>query len=117
MESQTFNDGLCGIYAVTNVAPPGKKPTEKLELKGKLRYAERTVGMNRFTQFMQNSVEISRVIRVPKKIEVSTQDVAIPDCGQPSRQFRVVQVQYPQGVTPGCMDISLARIEEIYAMV
>ena len=66
---------------------------------------------------MQNSVEISRVIRVPKKIEVSTQDVAVPDCGQPSRQFRVVQVQYPQGVTPGCMDISLARIEEIYAMV
>lgn len=117
MESQAFNDGLCGIYVVTDVAPPGKKPVEKLELKGKLRYAERTVGMNRFTQFLQNNVEVSMVIRVPRKIEVSTQDVAIPDYRYPGRQFRVAQVQYPQDVTPKCMDISLARIEEVYAVV
>lgn len=117
MESQTFNDGLCGIYVVTDAAPPGKKPVEKLELKGKLRYAERTVGMNRFTQFLQNDVEVSMVIRVPRKIEISTQDVAVPDCRYPHRQFRVVQVQYPQDVTPGCMDLSLSRIEEVYAVV
>lgn len=117
MESQTFNDGLCGIYKTSDVSAPGEKPVERLELKGNLRYAERTVGMNRFTQFLQNDVEISTVIRVPRKIEVSTQDVVIPDYKYPDRQFKVVQVQYPPDVTPRCMDLSLERIEKNYAVV
>ena len=114
MESQTFNDGLCGFYSVTDVSKPGSMPVEKLELKGRLRYAERMVGMNRFTQFLQNDVEIALMIRVPRKIEVSTQDYAIPNDGH---QYKVVQVQYPPDITPKCMDISLSRIEEAYEVV
>lgn len=110
--SQAFNDGLCSVYEVTNIAKPGAKPQEGLELRGKLRYAERTVGMNRYTNFLQNDVEVARVLRMPRKFGVSTQDVAIPNDGH---QYRVVQVQYPQDVYPKCMDLSLERIEQKYA--
>ncbi len=111
-EVQTFGDGLCTVYEIKNTASTGKMPVEALCKKGRLRYAERTVGMSRFTSFLQNDVEVSLVLRMPRQTWVSTQDVVIPTDGKP---YRVVQVQYPQNVTPRCMDLTLERIEQAYA--
>jgi len=38
---------------------------------------------------------------------VSTQDVAIPNDG---RQYRIVQVQYPEDVQPPVMDLTLEEV-------
>ena len=109
-DSQAFNDGIVDIFEVTNGAEPGQIPVEVLQPKGKLRFRERTVGIKRFTAFGQMDVDISRMIRTPKKHDVSTQDVAVIN----NVQYKIRQVQYPER-SPRCMDISLERIEVEYA--
>lgn len=108
---QAFSDGVCAVYGEENVARPGGMPAMEPVLKGKLCYEERTVGMARYAQYLQQDVEISRILRVPRKIEVSTQDVVVPTDG---KKYRVKQVQYPREAVPPCMDLSLERIDNDY---
>lgn len=106
---QTFLDGTCAIYQVKNSAPRAAKPVPQLIQKPKhplLRYARRTVGISRFWNAHQQNVSIDRLIRTPRHEDVSTQDVAILENGM---QYDIVQVQYPEDVTPPCMDLSLQR--------
>lgn len=112
LKTQTFNDGTADIYKVENVAAPGNKPKEGLLLKVRnLRYKERTVGMGRFWTAMQNQTKINRLLRMPKLDSVSTLDVAIPTDG---KQYRIIQIQYPEDVFPPVMDLSLERIDAGY---
>jgi hypothetical protein len=110
--TQTFNDGIVNIYSVGNIANDGNMPKEGLTLKvGLLRYEERTVGMSRFWTAMQAQAQIDQVLRVPLTRSVSTQDVAIPNDGE---QYEIKQIQYPKGVEPPSMDLSLERAEADY---
>ena len=112
--TQTYNDGVAVIYDVGKVAAPGNMPKEGLTFKvGPLGYDERTVGMSRFWAASQASVKISRLIRLPRLKSVSTQDILILDDGQ---QYGIKQLQYPDGVTPDSMDLSLERLEVAYAV-
>ncbi|MDL2324060.1 hypothetical protein LJC61_02760 [Ruminococcaceae bacterium OttesenSCG-928-A16] len=111
MESQMFNDGVVKIYTVENIAPNGAKPDNRLVFAGQLRYAERVVGLNRFTQYMANDVEVSYLLRCLQIRSVSTQNIAVPNDGE---QYRIVQIQYPKEVTPPCMDLTLQRLETVY---
>ena len=104
-KTQTFNDGLCSIYAVGNIAQPGEKPEDGLTLKaGPLRYEERTVGMSRFWAAKQAEAQIDLLLRMPRIDAVSTHDVAIPKDGG---QYDIVHIQCPPDVEPPCMDLSL----------
>jgi hypothetical protein len=109
--TQTYKDGLVAIYKVTNGAENGNMPKEVIELKEKLRYDELKVGLNRYWTAKQAQVNIDRLIRVPRRENVSTQDIAIPNDG---KQYVIKQIQYSPEVMPPSMDLSLQRLENDY---
>ena len=112
-QTQSFNDGVAGIYKVGDIALPGDMPKEGLILQQTLRYKERTVGLNRFYAALQNSIKVDLVIRCQQIRSVSTQDVAILQNGQ---QYEIKQIQYPEDVDPHVMDLSLEKVGEAYGI-
>lgn len=105
--SQTFNDGIVGIYSVKDQALPGRKPQPIFTVKASLRYAEQRLGINRAYLARQNQVEVERVIRIPHTDNVSPQDVAITEDG---KQYRIDLVQRADGVYPPSDDLTLTKI-------
>ncbi len=111
-DTQTYNSGALSVYRVENAAEGGKMPKDKLTVKlPLLRYEERTVGMARYWAGMQNTAQITRMLRVPKHTGVSPQDVVITDDG---KQYKIEQIQYIEDVTPKSMDLSLERVTKNY---
>ena len=111
-KTQTFNDGVANIYSVENIASPGGMPKEALTIKAEnIRYKERTVGMSRFWTAKQTNAKISRLLRMLRLSSVSSHDVVIPICG---KQYKILQVQYPEDVYPPVMDLSLERLDASY---
>lgn len=114
-ERQKYNDGVVSIYSVGNIAEPGNMPKEGLVPKVvSLRYAKRTVGMGRYWAALQAHAKVDMILRVPQLKNVSTQDIAMPIDGH---QYKIVQVQYPEDVTPPVMDLSLERLVQEYDIV
>ena len=111
---QSFNDGVVKVYGITNTAADGNMPTEGITLKQTLRYHERTVGLTRYFAALQANIKVQYVLRCPRLRDVSAQDVAIPNDG---RQYRIVQVQYPENVDPPVMDLTLEEVVTEYAIV
>ena len=107
---QVFCDGVLSINGITRHDDGSETLTVKHPL---LRYDERTVGINRFYNAKQESVEISLVLRVQRHDGISTQDVAVLSDG---RQFHIRQVQHPKGVSPPCCDLSLERVVRDYEL-
>lgn len=111
--SQSLNDGIAGIFHVTDGAAAGYRPKQVLEEKFSLRFAEQRLGINRLYQSRQNQVEIERVIRVQKAGEISTQDVAVIG----GTQYRIDTVQAVPEVWPACLDLALVRITQEYEVI
>lgn len=109
--SQTFDDGIVTVYAVTDAAKPGYKPTSGLKKRIELCYEERRVGIQRFFSGQQNQIKVERVLRCPATGQVSTQDVAITEDGQ---QYRIDLIQKVDGVYPPSVDITLTHIQQKY---
>ena len=112
--TQTFNDGVVTIYAVTDAAEPGRKPVEKLTAKVLLRYEEQRLGIQRFYAGRQNQVEVERVIRVPRTGKLSSQDVAITEDG---KQYRIDLVQRVMDAFPPAEDLTLVRVTQNYEVI
>ena len=107
-----LNDGILNIYNVDNIAEPGNKPKQGLKVKvSNLRYEERTVGMTRYWTALQANARVQQVLRVPRINTVHTDDVAVPTDGT---QYKIIQVQYPPGIDPKMMDLSLEKVEVVY---
>lgn len=106
--SQTYNDGIVKIYSVTDSAPVGHQPVEKLEIKYVLRFAERVLGITRLYLSRQHHAEIQRVIRV-QRVNITPQDVAITHDG---KVYRIDTVQSVEGVYPKSLDLSLRLTDE-----
>ena len=109
--SQTFNDGIVTVYADTDAAKPGYKPTSGLIKRIELCYEERVLGIQRFFSGKQNQIKVERVIRCPATGQVSTQDVAITEDGQ---QYRIDLIQKADGVYPPSVDMTLTHVEQKY---
>ena len=90
--TQTYNDGICQICEVTNIAEPGEMPEDGLKEKVKLRYEERTVGMHRFWTAMQAHARIDMLIRTPRIRSINNFDVVVLPDGE---QYQIKQIQYP----------------------
>jgi hypothetical protein len=106
-KTQTYNDGVLDIYLVGNISQEGNMPVDKLTLKiGKLRYENRRVGMSRFWIAKQATARIDKMVRVPR-LRISSQDVALID----GEQYRIIQTQDQDDVSPISMDLSLERLE------
>jgi len=111
----SFNDGIVSIYKVTDISLAGDMPVDGLVLQQTLRYKERTVGLNRFYQAMQNNIKVDFVIRCPEVRGLSEKNtdilVAILIDGQ---QYKVMQIQYIEDAQPPSMDLTLERLGEDY---
>ena len=109
--SQTYNDGIVAVYSVTDAAEPGEMPRETLNLKIKLNYEERRLGITRYYQAQQNNVSVEKIVRVPRHAEITNQDVAITEDG---KQYRIDMVQAAEDVFPPSYDLTLAKVTHDY---
>ena len=114
--TQPFNDGIVDFYHVENIAEPGREPKEGLQLKATLRFELQRLGINRLYLSRQNQAEIEEVLRVPRDIAISNQDIAIINNSN-KKQYMVDSVQVVLDVWPESMDIALRRIEQNYEIV
>ena len=109
---ESFQSGLAVIYDNQNRGGIGNYPKDKLVLRYKLRYRERTVGINRYYAALQDNSRIDRMIRCLRKDDVSVLDVVnIITSGSDDKYYRIAQIQYPEDTEPAVMDLSLERIE------
>lgn len=112
--TQPFEDGTVDIYTASDEAFPGYQPRPKLTRKARLRYEERRLGIQRYYTGMQNQVNIQRVIRVPRSIPISSQDVARTENGV---FYRIDLVQAAVDVYPPSVDLTLARVAQDFEIV
>lgn len=111
--SQSYNSGIVTVYRLTDRAEPGRFPVPEPEKTAALRYEEQKVGLHRYYQAMQNQVRVEKVIRVPKGPVISPQDLAVTEDGQ---QYRIDLVQLARDVWPPSLDLTLARVDQIYEL-
>ena len=104
--TQGYNDGLVIIYPVTDSAAPGYEPKPQLTKKLALRYEERSLGIRRYYEAMQNQISVERVVRCPRVAGVTNQDVAQTEDGT---YYRIDLVQAVTDVYPPSMDLTLAK--------
>lgn len=114
--SQPLNDGIVQICRVVDVSESGYRPVKKLEPIVTLRYENQRVGIQRYFSGMQNQIQVDKVIRVQKALEITNQNVAVTEDGA---EYRIDLVQDVTGIFPRCVDLTLTRIEqgETYEMV
>ena len=93
--TQPFTSGIVTIYNVEDVAEPGFFPDVRLIQKVKLRYEERSLGLQRYYNEQQNQVQVERVIRCPRYMDVTNQDIAETEDG---KRYRIDIVQAIMGV-------------------
>ena len=111
IEFQTFNDGVCAIYEIGNIAEAGNKPKEGLKTKiSRAPYERRKVGITRFYTAKQANVKVEDVLRIPYNDQISTQDV----CMIGEIQFAIKQVQHIYDTMPKSTDLTLQRLEDVY---
>ena len=107
--SESFSDGIVKIYTVEDEARAGYQPKPYPMLKTTLRYAEQRMGIQRYYEAMQNQIQIERVIRVQRGIEINNQDIAVTEDGQ---EYRIDMVQSVSEVWPPSIDLTLAKVKQ-----
>ena len=108
-----LSDGVAKIYNTIAEGEPGDMPIEKLELKQSLRFQELKMGLTRHFTALQTIGEVSRVIRCRRLSDVNNHDIAeIQDVKDGAiKRYEIVLIQYPQGVFPKAMDLTLKKID------
>lgn len=107
--SQQYNSGVVKIFREENTAPAGYQPRPTQILVATLRYEEQRLGINRLYLSRQNQIEIERVIRIPRRPDITNQNTAVTEDG---RQYRIDTVQSVEDVWPKSLDISLTKVEQ-----
>lgn len=119
----TFDDGIVGVYELTQDKTPGKMPVEGLSLYEKFCFGYETLGINRFYTAMQANQIIESVVDIPGWVPIqANRHIAIiadmdgvidGDCDQ--YRIRMVQPtidEYGLRMTR----LSLERIGDRYAV-
>lgn len=106
--SERFNDGVCRVIAVTDVAAPGYQPKPSYQLKGTVNFRELRLGIQRYYAALQAHQRIDMVVRIPKpSFDVSPADVVQLNT---NTMYRVELVQVAEGIFPRSLDLTLSRI-------
>ena len=107
---QSYGDGVCIVCTASDSSESGAMPNKKLTPKAKLRFNNRTVGMKRYFEAAMADIKIDLVIRIPRRLDISTQDVVLIG----GEQYEIKQIQQPDKPAPLSTDLSLERIEKVY---
>lgn len=119
----TYDDGIIGVYELTQVKIPGKMPTEGLELKDMFYFGFDALGINRYYTALQANQQIEAVINIPgwNPIRANRHIVIMADeygnLNSDCVQYRIVMVQ-PTNDENGLRitRLSLERIGDKYAV-
>lgn len=105
----SFSNGVVTINQMGNNALPGDFPEWViLRQKHQLRFIERTVGVYRRMMGLQQHIRIDRMLRCQRLDDVDTNDMARLN----GIDYHIRQIQYPEGVYPPVMDLSLERVRQ-----
>lgn len=108
---ERFSDGIITVFDNQSKSAIGNIPREKLVERCTLRFREKTVGIQRFYQALQDNARIERMLRCPRRDDVSVLDVVKIISSGTDDHYRIQQIQYPDSVSPPVMDISLERVD------
>lgn len=108
--SQPFSDGIVKIYRQIDTARPGYAPKPSTIFVASLAFEEQRVGIQRYYEGKQNQIQVEKVLRVPRGVEVSNQDVAV--VVGTTTQYRIDLVQTVDGVYPPSLDLTLTKIAQ-----
>ena len=117
-----LDKGFCSIYEVTNSAPAGGMPVEKLTLKYQSWYGELDFSTTPYQAEMQEDVEISARVRIVQNRSVSNHDVAILSNVLPpppgAVQYRIVRAFHGVDDENGqpITDLSLEKVVQQYVL-
>ena len=120
----TFDDGIVGVYELTEIIVSGKQPKKGLNLMERFHYCYETLGLNRYYTALQANQQIEAVISIPgwNTIKANTHIAIIADedgvIDSSSVQYRIVMTQptkdeYGLRITR----LSLERIGDKYAVL
>lgn len=105
---QTFNDGICSIYAQENVGGKGNLPVLELREKAaRVPFERRRAGIQRVHLARQEQARVEELLRIPAVFPVSTQDICILD----GEKYGIHQVQIVPDAMPEAKDIALKRLD------
>lgn len=108
--TQSYNDGMLTVYAVSDEAAPGRQPVRRLAELVKLPYETRRVGIQRYYAAAQNQTKVQRVLRVPHSGKPVT-NRCLADTEDGSR-YRIDLVQFVPEVYPPSDDLTLVVYEQ-----
>lgn len=108
--TQSYNDGMLTVYAVSDEAAPGRQPVRRLAELVKLPYETRRVGIQRYYAAAQNQTKVQRVLRVPHSGKPVT-NRCLADTEDGSR-YRIDLVQSVPDVYPPSDDLTLVVYEQ-----
>lgn len=120
----TFDDGIVGVYELTQVKVPGKMPTEGLQLSERFYFSYETLGINRYYTALQAGQQIEAVISVPGWNEIkANRHIAIiaNDDGNITSESTQYRIQMAQPTTDDqglrITRLSLERIGDNYVVI
>ena len=110
----TFDDGILTVYRTENTAQPGKKPVQRLKVKGRHYFNYGELGYNRIYRAKQAGQQVEAVVNIPGWEDIQMTDVCVMENGD---QFRILTRQ-PTLDENGLRitRLSLERIGEKYAV-
>ena len=114
--SQSFNDGMLVVHAVTDGAQEGRRPVARLKPVVSLRFSNRRLGIERYYAGMQNQIKVERVVRVQRRAEINSQMVVILS-DSPGTAYRIDLVQEVFDAWPDCYDLTLVKFEQRFEVI
>lgn len=107
-----FDEGICKICQLENIAKKGDKPQYQRLEKSKHWYEMRVVGINRYYAALQANNSIDYLIRIWQDQTITARDYCVLEDG---KQYRITQVQHllnDDGLK--ITDLSLERVDKLY---
>ena len=113
----TFDDGIIGIYLLSDVQEvDGKKPIKKLTLVENFYFGYETLGINRYYTALEANQQIECVVHIPDWHEIdASMHVAIMENGN-QYLIRMVQPTHDE-FQLRVTRLTLERIHENYAVM
>lgn len=101
---ETFNDGLVSVHLIDDDGNAG-------QIRGKFRYAEKTVGAARYYEAMTAKMQVDRLIRIQYQEWLTTEYLAVIR----GRVYEISQVQMIPDSLPktSALSLHLARQREV----
>lgn len=95
---ETFNNGVCDLYTVSE----GKITTKRASFY----YGNRVIGIKRFFAAKAVTVEINKLIQIPRYEDISSMDAVVID----SERYKIEQIQHISDTNPPITVLTLRQI-------